>query len=116
MRERAGIPDIEDAWLQYAKDPGKFKTKDGMRAIIHQERLIEFAFEGRRFWDLRRWKTAKNEMNKPIRGWDIEQEDAKNYYRVKVLYNQTFQNKDYFWPIKEQEMIDNENLVQNPGW
>lgn len=116
IRQRAGIPSIEDAWGQFAKDPDQYKNKDGLRKIIHQERLIELAFEGRRFWDLRRWKEAETELNKPIRGWNIEQENAQDYYQVQVLYNQHFEKKDYFWPIKEQEMIDNEKLVQNPGW
>lgn len=116
VRARAGLPSVEASWSQYSTNPTAYTTKEGMRKIIHQERLIELAFEGRRFWDLRRWKEAEKEMNGPIRGWDIEQEEAKDYYRVQVLYNQHFDLKDYFWPIKEQEMIDNEKLVQNPGW
>lgn len=116
VRKRAGIPSVEDAWSKYSKGPGKYKTKDGFREIIHRERLIELAFEARRFWDLRRWKEAEDKWNNPIRGWDIEQETAKNYYRVQILYHQTFEKKDYFWPIKEREMIDNDKLVQNPGW
>lgn len=116
IRARAGIPTVEDAWTNYSKTPGEYKTKDGLRKIIHQERLIELAFEGRRFWDLRRWKEAEQLMNTPVRGWDIEQDDAVNYYRVQILYNLHFEKKDYFWPIQEKELIDNENLVQNPGW
>ncbi|GAA4307750.1 RagB/SusD family nutrient uptake outer membrane protein [Compostibacter hankyongensis] len=116
IRERAGIPSVENAWSQYAKDAGKYRTRDGLRDIIHQERLIELAFEGQRFWDLRRWKEAEKVLNAPIMGWNTEAEEAGNYYRVQILYNQRFEKKDYLWPIKEQEMIDNEKLVQNPGW
>ena len=39
-----------------------------MREIIQQEWTIEFAFEGRRFWNLRRWMTAPEELNTPQYG------------------------------------------------
>ena len=87
-----------------------------MREIIHQERLIELAFEGSRFWDLRRWKKAKSYLSKPIRGWNVLKEDAREYYRVNTLFNQSFTVRDYLWPIKENETVLNPNLIQNPGW
>ncbi|WP_282457368.1 RagB/SusD family nutrient uptake outer membrane protein [Chitinophaga sedimenti] len=88
-----------------------------MRSIIHTERAIELAFEGSRFWDLRRWKKAAEVMNAPIYGWDIEQSDATAYYRKKLLFNQRFvAPRDYFWPIREYDLIVNPNLVQNIGW
>ena len=42
-----------------------------MRELIKHERLIEFAFESHRYWDLRRWKDAYDAYNKPIRGLDV---------------------------------------------
>ncbi|AUP77917.1 RagB/SusD family nutrient uptake outer membrane protein [Flavivirga eckloniae] len=116
VRTRAGIPNVERAWSDFSKNPGKVRSKDGLREIIHQERTIELAFEGYRFWDLRRWKTAVNELNKPITGWDLDQEEALGYYREKLIYKQTFIPRDYFWPIEEKAILSNSNLVQNPGW
>lgn len=116
IRERAGIPSVEDAWTNYSRNPAKFTTKDGLREIIQRERLIEMAFEGQRYWDLRRWKKAAEEMNKPITGWDLAQEDAPAYYREKVIYNQTFTTRDYLWPIPESELLSNKKINQNPGW
>ncbi len=87
-----------------------------MREILHQERLIELAFEGQRFWDLRRWKKAGEELNKPITGWDLIQEDAASYYRERVIYNQTFTTRDYLWPLPESELLSNKRINQNPGW
>lgn len=116
VRARAGLPGLEASWTQYARNPDRIKTKAGLRRIIHQERNIELAFEGRRFWDLRRWKEAETLLNGPVLGWDIEQESAQDFYRLQVLYNQTFRKRDYFWPIRERELINNERLVQNPGW
>ncbi|MFD2744228.1 MULTISPECIES: RagB/SusD family nutrient uptake outer membrane protein [Sphingobacterium] len=117
VRERAGIPKLREAWSQYARNPEFIQTKEGLREIIHQERMNELAFEGHRFWDLRRWKEASEEMNKPVYGWDIDQELAGNYYRRKLLYSQRFTApRDYLWPISEYSMVVNPNLVQNPGW
>lgn len=116
VRERAGLDDVVSSWANFSTDPTKPSTKEGLRSIIRQERLIEMAFEGSRFWDLKRWKDAPEVINGPIKGWDIEQRDAVNYYREKILAYQTFQLKDYFWPIKDNNILVNNNLVQNLGW
>ncbi|WP_436489764.1 RagB/SusD family nutrient uptake outer membrane protein [Chitinophaga sp. ARDCPP14] len=116
IRERAGLTSVESAWTNYARNPAKFTTKEGMRDIIQRERLIELAFEGQRYWDLRRWKKAVDELNKPITGWDLAQEDATAYYREKVIYNQVFTTRDYLWPIPESELLSNKKINQNPGW
>ena len=116
VRERAGLPTVEESWSAYSTDPVKYQRKEGLREIIHRERAIELAFEGHRYWDLKRWKTAHLELNQPIKGWDILQKDAVSYYREVLLYNQKFTMRDYFWPIPLGEMQINKNLVQNPGW
>jgi len=116
VRNRAGLQGVVESWSQYSASPGKPTTKAGMREIIQRERLIEMAFEGQRFWDLRRWMLAKTYLNKAVKGWDVFQTSVAGYYRVKTLYNQTFSERDYFWPIPEDELIKNPNLVQNLGW
>lgn len=116
IRDRAGLNSVESSWTNFSTNPSKYTSKDGMRAIIHRERLIELAFESQRFWDLRRWKEAAQELNKPITGWDQIQETAAAYYRPSVLFNQTFGLKDYFWPIDRDHIEINRNLVQNLGW
>ncbi|TZF82820.1 RagB/SusD family nutrient uptake outer membrane protein [Pedobacter sp. BS3] len=116
VRQRAGLPTVQTSWDLYSINGSKYTTPNGMRDIIHQERLIELAFEGKRFWDLRRWKEAATQLNMPVKGWDLQQEDAAYYYRPSVLYNQTFGLKDYFWPIRTSALSMNGNLVQNIGW
>lgn len=116
VRERAGLEGVVDSWSKYSTNSAKPSTKGGMRNIIQRERLIEMTFEGARFWDLRRWKLAQEYLNKPIRGWSVLKEDAREYYRINVIHNQTFTVRDYLWPISEQEIIYNPSLVQNPGW
>ena len=116
IRARAGLFSVEDSWSNYSRNPTKHTTKEGLREIIRTERLIEMAFEGQRFWDLRRWKEAVNELNKPITGWDLVQEDAPSYYRERVIFNQAFTTRDYLWPIPESELLSNKRMSQNPGW
>lgn len=116
IRSRAGLPGVEEAWSNHSRNPEKYTTKEGLRDIIHRERNIELILEGQRFWDLRRWKEATDEYNAPITGWDMDQETAEAYYREKVIFSQTFSLKDYFWPIREYDLIVNKNLVQSPGW
>jgi len=116
VRQRAGLGSVAASWTNYSTNPAKFQNQDGMREIIHQERLIELAFESQRLWDLRRWKESSKELNNPIKGWDLSQTTPISYYRVTVIYNQTFGLKDYFWPIAEENITDNRNLVQNLGW
>lgn len=116
IRIRAGLKGVRESWAEYSRNPDKFNTQTGLRDIIHQERLIELAFEGHRFWDLHRWKQAVNVMNEPITGWDINQESSENYYQPRIIFNQKFSTRDYFWPIREAELLVNSNLLQTPGW
>jgi len=118
IRERAGLGTVEDSWSQYSSNPNKYKSKEGLREIIHHERMIELAFEGSRFWDLRRWKKAAEVLNAPIKGWDVQKTNSLDaYYRYRTLYSQQFiAPRDYFWPIRENNLRVNPNLVQNPGW
>lgn len=116
VRERAGLKGVVESWRTYSTIPDKPSTKNGMREIIQRERLIELAFEGHRFWDLRRWMLAKKYLNGPVRGFNVQENDPKEYYHVLTLFNQSFTERDYFWPIAEYETVRNPNLVQNVGW
>ncbi|WP_316818163.1 RagB/SusD family nutrient uptake outer membrane protein [Pedobacter nyackensis] len=117
IRDRAGLKSVETSWTSYSNNPGKYLDKNGLRDIIHQERLIEMAFEGSRFWDLRRWKTARELLNQPIYGWDVIRSSYADYNRRVLLFNQSFNSpRDYFWPIKDNSLLVNPNLVQSVGW
>lgn len=116
VRERAGLGTVVESWAAHSSDPTKPLSQNGMREIIQHERMIEMSFEGARFWDLRRWKLSKDYMNKPIKGWNVLENDADDYYTVTTLFNPRFSEKDYLWPIPETETIKNPDLIQNPGW
>ena len=115
IRTRAGLKGVVESWTK-SRFPTKPSTQEGMREIIHQERLIELACEGQRFNDLRRWKKAMTYMNQPMQGWNYQAKTAEDYYLVMTYCTRNFTMKDYFWPIKTNSIIVNRNLVQNPGW
>ncbi|GHV65540.1 starch-binding protein [Bacteroidia bacterium] len=116
IRTRAGLEGVVNSWAKYSTVDDKPASKTGMRDIIRQERMIELAFEGKRFWDVRRWLIAETEMNKPIRGWNIMGETPEDYYNVVTLSPLGFSKKEYLWPIRQEELLKNGNLLQNPGW
>src|SRR5690606_924602 len=52
VRRRAGITEDVSAL-----------SKEEMRELIRNERYIEFAFEHKRYWDIRRWELATTLLN-----------------------------------------------------
>lgn len=117
IRERAGLDGVMTSWQNFSVSPDKYTTKAGMREIIHRERTIELAYEGKNYWDIRRWKEGTNEFNNPVKGWNVFGSTESSYYQVLTLHQQRFISpRDYFWPINETTLIQNPNLVQSPGW
>ena len=121
VRVRAGIDKVRDAWNNYARNPQKVTTQAGMREIIRQEWNIEFAFEGRRFYNLRRWMTAHEELNTPLYGWNIlgdtEERFFNNYTKPIVVWKKRSFTapRDYLFPIGSEEVMIS-GCVQNPDW
>lgn len=121
VRKRAGVPGVVEAWTNYSRNPEKVYTKEGFRDIIHQEWNIEFMFEGRRFWNLRRWMTAPQEMNEAQTGWNVQGKTTEDFYNngrgpVKVWTKNKFvAPKDYFFPIGAEEILVS-GQTQNVGW
>ena len=119
IRERAGIPLVEEAWSNatYAANLNKHTTQDGLREIIQQERMIELAFEGHRYYDIRRWKLAEKYFTTPIQGWSVDEDSETNYYQIMDVSQRSFNTpRDYLQPISFTELSRNPNLIQNPGW
>jgi hypothetical protein len=116
VRVRAGLKGVAESWSQHSIYPGKFQSKEGMREIIHQERNIELAFEGHRFWDLRRWKKSIEYYNQPVMGWNTEGVAAQDFYQPVTFSRKPYGLKDVLWPIMQDEILRNTKLIQNPGW
>lgn len=120
VRERAGIPDVEEAWRN-AREPNKVNTQSGLRDIIQQEWNIEFAFEGVRYWNVRRWKIANIELSERVYGWNVLGSDANSFFNrgegpvVVFSGNRFVAPRDYLYPIRSEE-VQRSGCVQNPGW
>lgn len=117
VRQRAGIPTVQYSWDHFSRNPTKYTTQAGMREIIQRERSIELCFEGQRFWDLARWKRAATELTGNVTGWDRSGRTPELFYRDLTYYTRHFvAPRDYLFPIKDDDLLNNPNLVQNPGW
>ncbi len=118
IRARVGMEGVVDSWNKYALSQYKAKPSDinGLRDIIRQERLNELAFEGHFYYDVRRWLMAEKMFNKPILGWNKDGENKNDFYNIQVLLQPRFSMKDYLMPINTNTLLQNKNLVQNPGW
>ena len=121
VRERAGILPVVEAWKTYSNNPTKVDSKVGMREIIQQEYNIEFAFEGHRYFNLRRWLKAHQEMNTQQYGWNVLGATAQTFYNnengpiVVGNKNKFVAPRDYLTPIDAEEILIS-GMVQNPGW
>ncbi|MDR3246046.1 MAG: RagB/SusD family nutrient uptake outer membrane protein [Prevotellaceae bacterium] len=118
VRRRAGIEDVEKVWSNpsLARTVNKHTDYLGMRDIILQERSIELAFEGSRYWDMVRYKRAVSEFSSPILGWNVLGTTARTFFVLESKQARKFPVKNYLWPIDLDELNTNANLKQNPGW
>lgn len=85
-----------------------------------KERMVELAFEGHRFWDVRRWKEADKYFSS-VDGLQItktgDNADGTGIYSYAIVKNtRQWDDKMYFFPIPQSERMKNPNLGQNPGW
>lgn len=116
VRAVTGLKGVEESW-ESSMFPDRPFDKNEMRKIIHQERMIELAFEGQRFWDVRRWKRINEFWTLPGRRWNNGGQTAEEYYQVVQFRNpRQISVKDYLWPIKTPDLRINRNLVQTWGW
>ena len=91
---------------------------EALRARIQNERRVEFAFEGLRFFDVRRWKIADVTENIPIlRMHIIKQADGSKTYQIETLEKRSFLPQHYLVPIPRSEVDKSKGSVtQNPGY
>ena len=78
------------------------------------ERMVELAFEGHRFWDVRRWK--EGEVLKEITLMKITRNTNGTFNYRREVRQRSWDNKMYLFPIPQSELVKNQNLDQNPGW
>ena len=106
------VPGASDAYLAEVAGLGAA----AFDALVKNERRLETCFEGMRFFDIRRWTTDLNELNKAVHGaYIIRNAD------LSFTYNLTYQVEarsfsSAYLPIPYVEILRMNKLVQNEGW
>ncbi|MBO9619865.1 MAG: RagB/SusD family nutrient uptake outer membrane protein [Niabella sp.] len=117
VRAAAGLNGVVQSWQIASNNPNAPTTKDGMRRIIQRERLIELAFEGQRFWDVRRWKRANEFWTLSPTTWSLTATQPDQFYVPTVgTQSRVVTFRDYLYPIRQADVRVNPNLVQTYGW
>jgi len=82
--------------------------------LIQKERQVELAFEGHRFWDVRRWKIAEVTENQNLKGMSINMVDGNKQYdpNFTVESRKFVKGMEYF-PIPSTEMYLYPSWKQN---
>lgn len=89
-----------------------------LRDKIWNERRVELAFEGHRFFDVRRWGIADKTENRDLLAMNIQKkEDGSKTYEISLLLKRSFLEQHKLVPIPRTEIDKSEgSLVQNPGY
>lgn len=116
-----------------------------LRKIFRMERRVELAWEGRRWFDLIRWRLAEVSLTRPVYALPIRvgliQNIASGDYfwpkntvpkiddngladftdmyatgKIRAVVPRNFSNRQYLYPIPFREVLINKNITQNPGY
>jgi len=134
LRDRVHMPHLTNALVSGAGLD--------METEIRRERTVELAFEGFRWDDLRRWKTAETVLPRSVLSvkvtgtewaskvitldgssynsifYNLSAGQLENGYKVLQPASQRSFNpgKNYLLPIPTKQVALNPNLKQNPNW
>lgn len=91
------------------------------REKIRHERKIELAFEGHRYWDVRRWRTATSELSGMKTGLRYILDYSTRKYTLLIQENidgvpLRFFEYNYYLPLTISRTASNPNMVENPGY
>jgi len=95
-------------------DANQFKER------LQNERFVELAFEGHRFYDLRRWKVAGEQKYRTIKSMRITKNADGTFTYTPQSDTSTrsyWDDKMYLFPLAQSEILKSGGaLTQNPGW
>jgi hypothetical protein len=112
IRQRAGIAPGSD--MMYGLQAGM--TQAQMRTAIQTERQCELAYEGFRFFDVRRWLIADQTENIEAQGMEVDRTSTTATYKIFPVRKHNFTTKMYLWPFPQAEIGKGGGLLQNPGY
>jgi starch-binding outer membrane protein, SusD/RagB family len=102
VRTRATMPKVETV-------EGTGLTKQQLIDIVRQERRVETAFEGLRYYDIKRWGILKERA--------VDTYMSVDKIQATGIQNRIFNAaRHYVWPIPQREIDANSALEQHPEW
>lgn len=113
VRERVSMPKVEDV-------EGTGLSQDQLRKILRHERRVEFFMEGTRYIDMLRWKDTS--LVHDVYGYNTAKlsdpsDPSKWVFEKTKKETRSFDSKKgWLWPIPQDELQNNKNLKQNPGY
>ena len=111
VRHRVGLP---------APTQAELSNPAVTQRLIEKERMIEFLYENRRYYDVRRWGKYEETEYETIMGMNAEG-DGDSFYRrtmpsTSYAKNRIVNRKLLLLPIPLDEVRRLPSLDQNPGW
>ena len=107
LRNKRGLPNVVA------------NTKEQLFEAIQHERIVELAFEGHRYWDLRRWRLAHIKLdNVRFTGHKISNIGSGNIYETVPAdtKDREFVGRMYYLPIPLAETQRNNGITPIQGW
>jgi hypothetical protein len=111
VRYRSGLPGLTESELADA---------DYVLSKIKKECMIEFLYENRRYFDVRRWGDYEESEGQTIMGMNTAATKDSYYQRIipssTRISNRVINRKMLFLPIPKVELKRLPSFDQNPGW
>ena len=113
-----GDPSVTYANYKIGTYTAPFANQAAARQAVRDERRLELAMEGQRFFDLRRWAAAESTLNGYISGVAGGAEKAR---RLQLASAAVFSARHALFPIPAIQISLSKGgtgpgLTQNPGW
>lgn len=104
VRSRSSMPELPSSL-----DEETFRNR------LRNERRVELAFEGHRFWDIRRWKIGADTQK--VYGLKLRLDDNGDLSMEKyIVKDRVWGDMMNYYPISNGERLKNKNLIQNTDW
>ncbi len=109
IRNRAQLPDLTPAYSS---------TKEQLMESIIRERAVELAFEGHRFFDLRRWNISGQQKYTEKTAIDFDRgPDGKPINMTeRIVTTRVYEKKHNWLPFQVSFTKLYQDFPQNPGW
>lgn len=123
------INDVRDRVKLPGYSKVELNSQEAVREAVRNERRVELAFEGLRYFDVLRWGVAKELLNHTFTGVKLSDDPSAPNYRGSgasaspvdedMYYqfeNRMWSDHNRYFPIPQNELNVNKNLKQNSGY